>query len=193
MIINKPVLFLNRNWQAINVRPLRRALTLVWNDYAKIVDTDTYAQYSWDDWTQLKPNIDEQYLQCIGIRLKIPEVITLASYDKVPVSSVAFNRRNLFKRDHYICQYCGNQLDPQELTIDHILARSRGGESSWENCVLACISCNAKKGSRTLKESGLSLIKEPVRPKWRPFYNHQSCCKSWSKFISEVYWNVGLK
>ena len=72
----------------------------------------------------------------------MPEVITLTGYERLPSAAVAFSRRNIYKRDHYTCQYCGVRPGTEELTIDHVVPRAQGGESRWDNCVLACLACN---------------------------------------------------
>ena len=97
----------------------------------------------------------------------------------------------MFKRDHYTCQYCGVQPGTEELSIDHVVPRSQGGMSSWENCVLACVACNKRKADRTPEQAGMRLRKRPVRPTWKPLYaDHRARIASWAKFISEAYWNV---
>jgi 5-methylcytosine-specific restriction endonuclease McrA len=117
----------------------------------------------------------------------------LTSYDRVPVNAVTFSRRNVFKRDRFTCQYCGRQPGSEELTIDHVVPRSHGGRSSWENCVLACVACNHRKADRTPAEAKMDLRGNPSRPQWRPFYAARSGrIESWSKFISEAYWNAEL-
>ena len=128
------------------------------------------------------------------LRLRVPEVIVLADYDRLPSAAVSFSRRNIFKRDHYTCQYCGCQPGSEELTIDHVVPRSQGGTSTWENCVLACIACNKRKADRTPQQAGMQLRKQPVRPTWKPMYARDSVrIESWSKFVSEAYWNVTLE
>jgi 5-methylcytosine-specific restriction endonuclease McrA len=110
------------------------------------------------------------------------------------VAHVIFSRRNIFKRDHYTCQYCGAQPGSEELTVDHVVPRSQGGVSSWENCVLACVACNKRKADRTPEQARMRVRKQPVRPTWKPLYaDHQVRIESWSKFISEAYWNVTLR
>ena len=107
---------------------------------------------------------------------------------------MTFSRRNIFKRDHYVCQYCGNQPGTDELSIDHVVPRAQGGVSNWTNCVLACMTCNKRKADRTPREAGMRLRKAPVRPTWKPIYARDSVrIESWSKFISETYWNVPLE
>lgn len=192
-MLTRPTLVLNRNWQPIGFATVARSLTLVVAERARIVDPHDFQQYSWSDWSKRIPQQDEPFVQAVHFRLRVPEVITLTEYDRVPSNSVTFSRRNIYNRDRYTCQYCGLQPGSEELTIDHVLPRSRGGTSSWENCVLACLECNKRKADRTPKEAHMPLGKEPVRPAWRPMYSrHTVRIGSWSKFLSEAYWNVEL-
>ena len=191
--LHESVLVLNKNWQAINVAPVPRALTMLWNDAAKVVDTDSYQTYSWADWADLIPKEGEPYIQSVRRRFRVPDVITLTVFDKLPTAAVTFSRRNIFKRDHYTCQYCGVQPGNEDLTIDHVNPRALGGISSWTNCVLACVRCNVMKADRPLEKTGLKLKRPPVRPDWKPIYTSPRIRKpSWAKFISEAYWNVPL-
>ena len=192
-VLNRPTLVLNRNWQPVGVASVSRALVKVFNDSARIVDPEDYRVYTWEDWTELRPAVHEPAIQTKRFRLRVPEVVTLTTYDRVPVNAVTFSRRNVFKRDRFTCQYCGVQPGATELTIDHVVPRSRGGASSWTNCVLACVECNHAKADRTPAEAGLTLRSRPVRPQWRPIYAARSVrMESWSKFVSEAYWNVSL-
>ena len=192
-ILERPTLVLNRNWQPVNVATVARALILLWNEAARVVDASDYQTFSWNDWSKLRPQRDEAFVQAISTRLRVPEVITLSSYDRLPTSAVTFSRRNIFKRDHYVCQYCGDQPRPDELTIDHVVPRAQGGISSWTNCVLACVACNKRKADRTPAQAGFRLRKTPVRPAWKPLYAAPSMrIAGWDKFVSEAYWNVTL-
>lgn len=190
-VLQRPTLVLNRNWLAVNVKPVSRALCMVWSGNAKIVDPTDYAQYTWQDWVRLSPE-DETGINCVGFRIRVPEVITLARYSKVPIRSVSFSRRNLFARDKFKCQYCGRKPDRSDLTIDHIIPRSRGGVSSWENCVLACVSCNLRKANKTPREASMKLLTDPKKPRWSPRFHCKVRIPSWEKFVSEMYWNVEL-
>jgi 5-methylcytosine-specific restriction endonuclease McrA len=193
-VLERPTLVLNRNWQPVGVAPVARSLTLLWNESARVVDPADFQLYSWADWAELPPGANELFIQSVSFRLRVPEVIVLARYDRVPTNSVTFSRRNIYKRDRFACQYCGEQPGSEELTLDHVLPRSRGGTSTWENCVLACVDCNARKADKTPAEAQMPLRKEPVRPSWRPLYaSREVRCDSWFRFISEAYWNVELE
>lgn len=192
--LQRPTLILNRNWQPVGVTTVARAVVKIWNETARVVDPSDYQTYSWSDWARFQPEDDELSIQGSQSRFRVPEVITLLKYDRVPRNVVTFSRRNVFKRDRFTCQYCGCQPGSEELTIDHVLPRSQGGETSWENCVLACVDCNSRKAAMTPAQAKMHLLKEPVRPKWKPFYAMQSIrIDSWSRFISETYWNIELE
>ena len=193
-VLERPTLVLNRNWQPVYVATVARALVLLWNESARVVDPHDYQMYDWADWSRLTPRDGEPHIQAVSSRIRVPEVVTLAHYDRLPTAAVSFSRRNLFKRDHYTCQYCSEQPGNDELTIDHVLPRAQGGTSTWENCVLACVACNKRKADRTLEQAGLRLRKPPVRPAWKPLYSaHAVRIASWSKFVSEAYWNATLE
>ena len=95
----------------------------------------------------------------------LPSVIRLGIYIRKPfVERVAFNKKNILRRDHYTCQYCGRRGD--RLTVDHVRPRARGGDTSWTNVVAACLRCNLQKGSRTLEDAGMRLLKPPAHPQF---------------------------
>ncbi len=192
-ILNQPTLVLNRSWQAVNVKPLNRALCMAWSGSARIIDPDNFTQYEWSDWARLEPQDGEAVIQCVGFKIRVPEVITLISYSKVPHRCVPFSRRNLFIRDEFQCQYCGKHLISEDVTVDHVNPRSLGGVSSWLNCVVACLKCNMSKADKTLKEAKMKLRKEPKEPVWRPDFHCRMRIPSWEKFVSAMYWNVELE
>jgi 5-methylcytosine-specific restriction endonuclease McrA len=192
-ILQRPTLVLNRNWQPVNVATVARALVLLWNESARVVDPTDYQTFDWNDWSKQRLQDGDAFVQAVRFRVRVPEVVTLTEYDRLPTAAVAFSRRNIFKRDKYVCQYCGNQPGTGDLTIDHVVPRAQSGESTWNNCVLACVTCNKVKADRTPKQASMKLRKEPVRPAWTPLYAaHPMRIESWSKFISEAYWNAEL-
>lgn len=193
-VLSRATLVLNRSWQPVRIASAARCMIMLWNGTVKVVDPESFQVYDWHDWSKLTPRDGQATIRTVQSSLVVPEVVVLQEYDKIPVKMVTFSRRNLFRRDHYQCQYCGKKPKTTDLTIDHILPRSKGGTSTWENCVLACIRCNTRKGSKTLDEANLKLRRTPIRPTWtRLFAPPQNRVSSWSKFISEAYWNVELQ
>lgn len=193
-VLQRPTLVLNRSWQAVHVATVARALVMLYRGTARVVDPRDYQTYDWSDWSSLAPEDGDVFIQGVSLKLRVPEVVTLADYDAVPSAAVAFSRRNIFKRDKFTCQYCSVQPGTDQLTIDHVVPRSRGGQSTWENCVLACLPCNKRKADLSLDQAHMRLRKQPSRPAWKPLYAMDSVpVESWSRFISEAYWNANLK
>lgn len=187
-----PTLVLNKNWQPIGVQSVARAICMVFSDNAKIVNPADYQQYEWQDWTKLKPVDGSKTIRLVGMTIRVPEVISV-DYSGVHNHAVVFNRKNLFVRDAYTCQYCGKKPGSDSLTVDHILPRSRGGKSTWVNCVLACMNCNSKKADLSVQQAGMKLLRTPFKPKWSPLFRTRMVIPSWEKFLSEMYWNVELE
>lgn len=186
-VLERPTLVLNRHWQPVQVATVARSLTLLWNAAAYVVDPVDFRLYAWSDWASLEPREDEPFIRTVRSRLRVPEVLTLTRHDKPRQGAVTFSRRNVFKRDQSTCQYCGIRPGPEHLTLDHVVPRSRGGATTWENCVLACASCNARKSNRSPEQAGLRLRKPPVRPIWKPVYDaHISRVAGWSPFLGEA-------
>jgi len=183
-VLDRPTLVLNRQWQPVHVTTVARSLILLWNDAARVVDPDLYRLYDWSDWAQRPPADGEPCIRSARLRLPVPEIIALAHFERLPSTAVTFSRRNVAKRDHYTCQYCGSQPGAESITIDHVLPRSQGGASCWTNCVAACQRCNTRKGDRTPDQAGMRLRCRPVRPEWKPLYAAQAArLESWSRFL----------
>jgi 5-methylcytosine-specific restriction endonuclease McrA len=137
-----------------------------------------------------------RFIHAPSFRLMLPEVILLRGFGKVPPRSVKFNRRNIYLRDNFTCQYCGTKPPKEELTIDHVVPRARGGRSTWDNVVLACQGCNARKGSRPLEQLSMKLKKAPKRPNWTSIVRHSMKRHNrpiWQKFVDTAYWNADLQ
>jgi len=192
-VLKKPVLVLNTGWIPVNVRNVVKSLTMVCKGAAKIVEPVTYRLYDWEDWLLNEPDEDEQKIRCIDFAIKIPEIIVLTKYSRVPRVGLVFNRRNIYTRDNNTCQYCGKQSATTELSIDHVTPRSKGGKSTFENCVVACLACNRKKADKTLEQAKMRLLSKPIKPRWVPSFHNGPMLSSWEKFLSEVYWNSSLK
>jgi len=120
-----------------------------------------------------KVEVIEEYdrlVRGIQFRLRLPAVIRLRRYIKKRTPIIKFSRQNIYIRDGGKCQYCGMHFSQKELTYDHVVPRSRGGETEWTNVVICCTVCNIKKGGRTPEEAGMSLIRRPKVPLWLPLF-----------------------
>jgi len=192
---NRPVLELNKLWQPIGVVNAISAISKVFVDRALVIDTETYQLYSFDEWIARK-NQSKFRLRTPSIEIDVPEVIRLNYYAEYPKNrEVLFTRRNLYIRDNYQCQYCGCRPGTKELSIDHVVPISRGGKSSWTNCVLACTNCNFLKADQTLAEARLKLRRQPKKPVWNVKYaiRRRHIPVSWQSFIDEAYWDIELE
>lgn len=194
-VLSQPTLVLNRSWYAIATTSVRHALGLLYSGTARAIQPGSYETHNFDSWADLAVPIEEVCVKTITLRIKVPEVIVLTTFDGLPQGSMPFTRRNLYKRDKNTCQYCGARPGSAELSIDHVMPRSRGGHSSWENCVLACLDCNRRKANRTPNEARLQLRNKPKKPRWSPMLELPvgRVRQSWEKFVSDRYWDVPLE
>jgi 5-methylcytosine-specific restriction endonuclease McrA len=194
-ILEQPSLVLNRHWIPIHLTTARHAIGLVYQSIAWAVHPEDCSLHRFQSWADLRVPDDVPCIRTPTLRIPIPEVVVLERYGHVPRRGVPFNRRNLYVRDEYRCQYCGRKLEGPEITIDHVRPRVQGGISSWENCVLACIPCNRKKAHRTPAQAHMRLRRPPVRPRWSPrlLFTGLPRRASWERVIGEAYWNVDLE
>jgi 5-methylcytosine-specific restriction endonuclease McrA len=189
------VLVLNRNYQPVHVTTVKRAFSLLYQGVAKAIDTE-YRLYEFDDWAALSAT--EDCITTINRTIRVPRVLVLSAYEYLPRGRVRFSRLNIYARDHDTCQYCARQLPRSELNLDHVVPRSQGGKTSWENVVCSCVPCNLKKGGRTPAQAGMKLLKVPMRPRWTPFFRGASrrvTYREWLPFLNMAdasYWNVEL-
>ena len=193
--LEQPALVLNRHWIPIHLTTARHALMLLYQSVARAVHPTDLTLHRFEEWTDLRLPDDCPSVNTISQAISLPEIVVLERYGKIPRRSVPFNRRNLFFRDRFRCQYCGLKSDARELTIDHVIPRVRGGTSTWENCVIACIACNRRKSHRTLTDSGMRLMTDPRRPGWTPRHLFAGIPRraTWERVIGEAYWNVNLE
>jgi hypothetical protein len=159
---------------------------------------ENYRTFDFADWTAVSA-LDAEAVGLVSGLVRVPRVILLVSFDRVPRREVRFSRHNIFMRDGSACQYCGDRKARSELNLDHVIPRSRGGMTTWENIVCACLECNRHKGGRTPEEAGMRLRRKPRRPSWTPFIARTlagTCYREWRPFLGGIdgaYWNVELE
>lgn len=197
-ILNTKVLVLNRSYLPIHVTSVRRAFSLLYQGIAHAVN-EQYQTFDFESWSHLSVSLrSDEYVGLVNRVIKVPRVILLVSYDRVPKRHVRFSRYNIYARDKCICQYCGRKLPRHDLNLDHVIPRSRGGISTWENVVCSCLECNRKKAGRTPQEAGMTLLRMPFKPSWTPFMLETfslSRYREWLPYLSTVdasYWNTEL-
>src|SRR5262245_12435390 len=205
--LDASVLVLNKLFMAVHVISVRRAFILLCKELAEVVSMEDgqYATYDFQSWREISEfrlknflhhEEDDDWVRTATTQIQVPRVIRLLEYEKIPRHAVKFNRRNIFARDNNQCQYCGKRYPTSELSLDHVVPRSQGGQSTWENIVCACIDCNVRKGGRTPKQAHLSLIRKPEKPKRSPLLNLKLTSnkyRSWKTFLDTAYWSVELK
>jgi 5-methylcytosine-specific restriction endonuclease McrA len=203
--LDSSVLVLNKMFLAVHVVSVRRAFCLLCKDLAEVVAVEDgqYASYDFASWREVSAfraqfyrEEDDDWVRTAKADIQVPRVIRLFAYDKVPKQVVKFNRRNLFARDHSQCQYCGKKFTTSELSLDHVIPRSQGGLTTWDNIVCACVDCNVRKGGRTPRQANMTLIRKPEKPKRSPVLNlklSQKKYRSWQSFLENAYWSVELK
>ena len=196
-VLNSKVLVLNRSYFPVHITSVRRAFALLYQGIAKAVDQQ-YRTFDYESWSALSASVHDETVGLIGRVIRVPRVILLVSYDRVPRRRVRFSRFNVFARDKNTCQYCGKRFSRSELNLDHVIPRSQRGLSTWENIVCSCFRCNRVKGGRRPEEAGMRVIKKPVQPEWTPFMLETFTFKryqEWVPFLNEVdaaYWNTEL-
>ncbi len=164
-----PVLVLNASYEPIHVCIARRALVLMIKGVASAEELSTHHVHSPSQ------------------AIRVPSVIRLLEYRRIPRQTRSLSRKNILIRDRYTCQYCKHVFSATDLTLDHVVPRSRGGNSSWENLVTSCRKCNNRKGSRLPEEANMALVKRPrpfnlhtSRSLMRQLGNHQ---EAWRKYL----------
>lgn len=181
--LSASVLVLNRSYSPIHVIRVRRAIGMVYRELAEIIHVEDgiYQNYDFEKWMEMSEyfladledpqeydDSHEDWIRGINFRIRVPKVIRLHTFDRLPKKTLRFNRRSVFARDENLCQYCEKQYPPSQLSFDHVIPKSRGGKTTWENVVTSCLDCNGKKRNRTPEEAGMKLRKTPVKPKRSP-------------------------
>jgi 5-methylcytosine-specific restriction endonuclease McrA len=169
------VLVLNRVWQPVNIIGVRRAITLLFQGHANAIfetpGSGGHSVLNMEEWIEFsaKNPAPGHSVRSVRLALRLPPVLLLTGFDRMPRHEVRFCRRNVYLRDNFHCQYCGREFDERELTLDHVVPRDRGGKTNWENIVTACSRCNSRKANRLPHQAGMVLRKMPARPRWRAF------------------------
>ncbi len=196
-MLESGVLVLNRVYQPVHVTSVRRAVSLLYQGVARAID-EQFRLFDFDSWSELAAAAHQDVIRTVTRRIRIPRVIVLLTYEHLPKARVRFSRFNIYARDGSTCQYCGRRLPRSELNLDHVIPRSRGGSTTWENVVCSCVACNLRKGGRAPDEAGMRLRRAPSRPRWTPVFRsatRRAFYREWMPFLSlaeAAYWNAEL-
>jgi 5-methylcytosine-specific restriction endonuclease McrA len=197
-MLNSAVLVLNRHYQPIHVTNAKRAFSLLYLGVARALDRE-FRTFDFESWSALSAEVGDDVVHTIDRVIRVPRVIVLQLYDRIPKTKVRFSRHNIYMRDGNTCQYCERSLPRTELNLDHVVPRSQGGRTTWENVVCCCIDCNLAKGARTPEQAGMLLRKAPTRPRWTPTFRaagDRIRYREWLPFLdiaNASYWNVELR
>jgi 5-methylcytosine-specific restriction endonuclease McrA len=196
-VLNTKVLVLNRSFLPVHITSVRRAFSLLYQGIACAVN-EQYRTFDFESWADLSVSVHDDSIGLVNRVVRVPRVILLVAYDRLPRRQVRFSRFNIYGRDRNTCQYCGKKYARGELNLDHVVPRSQGGLSRWENVVCSCHICNRRKGGQTPEQAGMRLLRPPRRPEWTPFMLETFSLrryKEWTPFLSAVdvsYWNTEL-
>jgi len=188
-VLQRPTLVLNRNWQAVNTTTPAHAFCQMSSGNAMALDIEGDSKMipvSWEEWIELPPRDTDWTVGVVRGALRVPRVILATNYNKVPMRHPKFSYQAIRDRDEGRCQYTGRKLARDEGNIDHVVPRSKGGKTSWSNCVLSCKKINNRKGDRTPNEAGLRLMKKPDTPRVLPmtlFLRNVHEIPEWEPFL----------
>ena len=193
-------LVLNKSYYAIHIIPWEKSVSLVYQGAAEAVDSNLQC-YNFDNWCELSALMekhDHGFVHTISMKVAIPEVIRLTKYNQLPRQEIRFTRSNLYHHYKNKCCYCGGQFSTRELNLDHIIPRSKGGLTSWENIVTSCYSCNSIKDDRTPEQAGMKLLVKPSKPKWQGVRTILKQAPlpipvSWQNLLDSKYWQTELE
>ncbi len=197
-MLDTSVLVLNRVYQPIHVTSVRRAVSLLYQGVARALD-EQFRLFDFESWAAVAAAASQEAIHTPTRAIRVPRVIVLVVHAHLPHQRVRFSRLNVYARDESTCQYCGRRLPRSELNLDHVVPRSRGGSTSWENVVCSCVACNLRKGGRTPEEAGMRLRRSAARPQWTAVFRaaaRRAFYRQWMPFLGLVdaaYWNVELR
>ncbi len=197
------MLVLNRLYLAVHIVNVRRAFGLLFRQAAEVIHLEEgmFANHDFQSWrevSELRAGLKhphEDWIWAVNFEVQVPRVIRLLCFDRMPNRKLHLSRRSVLARDGHRCQYCGRHFPAYQLSLDHVAPRSRGGLTSWENVVCACLKCNVKKGGRTPREAKMKLVRRPVRPKQNPILVlklDNPKYESWKTWLGGVHWDLGF-
>lgn len=181
-MIKSTTLVINRNYQPVSTICVKKAITLLYKEIAVVIHNSE--EYDWNYWVEC-PIQDDDIIQSVNFKMKLPEVIKIQTYSGYRPKNTKFSKRAVFLRDQHQCQYCGIHLNSKSITLDHILPVSRKGATTWSNCVTCCVKCNTKKGNKLLYETGMSLLKTPIKPNLPILCGKSVPFESWRSYLNE--------
>jgi 5-methylcytosine-specific restriction endonuclease McrA len=197
-MIEGPVLVLNRSFSPVSITSIKRAVCLVFKGMAKIVD-EQYQLYDFSSWSELGTAMQGDSIHLTQRAIRVPRVIMLQFYDRLPQRRVRLTRENIYLRDRSTCQYCGRRFSRSDLNLDHIVPISQGGQTTWKNIVCSCIPCNHRKGGRTPEKAGMTLLSRPGEPPYSIFMHvspQEPLLNAWRIYMNPIdfaYWNLELR
>ena len=202
-VLNTSVLVLNRHYMATRVITAKRAFVLLYREAAEVIDIEEgqFSNYDFDSWCEMSrlrselPRHEEDWVRAVHFDIQVPRIVRLIRFDRQFSTALRLNRRNLFARDNHSCQYCGQSLPPSQLSLDHVVPRSKGGLTTWENVVASCVHCNTKKGGRTPLEARMKLRNEPSKPTQNPLLTVKLTnpkYESWKTFLPKGSWLMDI-
>lgn len=178
------VLVLSKTWIPVKIIPVFSAIDKVFRDKAKFMSED-FSLFNWNQWVEYSSkNPSKDRINGVSFFINRPYMIIMttgtAKY-KIPRPS----RRNVFIRDGFVCQYCGKTFNSTELTIDHVVPKSHGGKTTWENSATSCQKCNNKKSDKSIEKSGMTLINKPRTPSYAELFFKTIKSKKWQHAVGK--------
>jgi 5-methylcytosine-specific restriction endonuclease McrA len=190
-------LVLNSSWLPIKIEDRLSAICTLYRGKAKALDKN-FTLHDWDSWVTSWKDAEllaRDVVRSATLSVVVPRVIVLTDYKKYTRKRIGLTRKNIYKRDDCRCQYCGKKSNVySDYNIDHVIPSSKGGKTVWTNCVLSCLKCNCSKGSKTLKEAGMKLLRKPFIPQWHHL-SQDVIAKhhdDWHTLLDEMYWEIEL-
>lgn len=197
-VLAKHVLVLNRLWQPVHICSARRALAILYRGGAEVVyrENGSFDTFPFPSWITMGGDGNgSSCIRTVSLKIRLPEIMRLLHYDRLPLRDVKLTRKNIYLRDANTCQYCGMTFREGELNLDHVMPRRLGGGTTWTNLVCSCVMCNHRKGEKTLGSSGMGLIRQPKKPRWSPFNRiafRGESYPSWEHFLDPADWKVQI-